>query len=124
MYVLTNGKIILENEIIEGHAVIVKEDTIIDIKRENDLSAYKQFTCIDANGGYITTGFVDIHSDYIETIVSPRPTAMMDFSMGIREAERILVSHGITTMFHSLSIYKDDGFSNKPIRRPENVNRL
>lgn len=124
MYVLTNGKIILENEIIEGHAVIVKEDTIIDIKRENDLSAYKQFTCIDANGGYITPGFVDIHSDYIETIVSPRPTAMMDFSMGIREAERILVSHGITTMFHSLSIYKDDGFSNKPIRRPENVNRL
>lgn len=124
MYVITNGRVILENEIIEGHTVVVKGDTIIDIRRENDISEYKQFTKIDANGGYIAPGFVDIHSDYIETIVSPRPTAMMDFNMGIREAERILVSHGITTMFHSLSIYKDDGFSNKPIRRPENVNRL
>ena len=75
-------------------------------------------------GGYISPGFVDIHSDYIEGIVSPRPTCLMDFNMGIREAERILVSHGITTMFHSLSIYKDDGFSHKPIRNPQNVNRL
>ena len=75
-------------------------------------------------GGYISPGFVDIHSDYIEGIVSPRPTSLMDFNMGIREAERILISHGITTMFHSLSIYKDDGFSHKPIRNPQNVNRL
>ena len=79
---------------------------------------------IDANGGYISPGFVDIHSDYIEGIVSPRPTSLMDFNIGIREAERILISHGITTMFHSLSIYKDDGFSHKVIRNPQNVNRL
>ena len=82
------------------------------------------YTIIDAKGGYISPGFVDIHSDYIEGIVSPRPTSLMDFNMGIREAEKIFVSHGITTMFHSLSIYKEDGFSHKPIRNPENVNRL
>ena len=64
------------------------------------------YTLIDAQGGYISPGFVDIHSDYIEGILSPRPTCLMDFNMGIREAERILVSHGITTMFHSLTIYK------------------
>ena len=85
---------------------------------------FSDYTLIDAQGGYISPGFVDIHSDYIEGIISPRPTCLMDFNMGIREAERILISHGITTMFHSLSIYKDDGFSHKPIRNPENVNRL
>ena len=124
MYVLTNGQIIMENQILGNHAVVIEHDRIHAIIPAKDITMYDDHTLIDAQGGYISPGFVDIHSDYIEGIISPRPTCLMDFNMGIREAERILVSHGITTMFHSLSIYKNDGFSHKPIRNPENVNRL
>lgn len=124
MYILTNGQIIMEEQILEGHAVVIENDRIQAIIPEGNVAKYHGYSIIDAAGGYISPGFVDIHSDYIEGIISPRPTCLMDFNMGIREAERILVSHGITTMFHSLSIYKDDGFSHKPIRNPENVNRL
>ncbi|MFJ7933971.1 phosphonate metabolism protein PhnM [Sporosarcina sp. NPDC096371] len=124
MYVLTNGQLIMENEILQHHAVVIENDRIQAIISEDEVAAYSDYTIIDACGGYISPGFVDIHSDYIESIISPRPTSLMDFNLGIREAERILVSHGITTMFHSLSIYKDDGFSHKPIRNPQNVNRL
>ncbi len=124
MYVLTNGQLITEDQILQNHAVVIKNDRIKAIIPEEDLANFSDYTIIDAQGGYISPGFVDIHSDYIEGIISPRPTSLMDFNMGIREAERILISHGITTMFHSLSIYKDDGFSHKPIRNPENVNRL
>lgn len=124
MYILTNGQIIMEEKILENHAVVIKNDRIQAIIPEENIAKYNDYSIIDAEGGYISPGFVDIHSDYIEGIISPRPTCLMDFNMGIREAERILVSHGITTMFHSLSIYKDDGFSHKPIRRLENVNRL
>lgn len=124
MYLLTNGQIILEDKIVYHHAVVIENDCISAIIPETELSQYMGYERIDANGGYISPGFVDIHSDYIESIVSPRPTSLMDFNMGIREAERILISHGITTMYHSLSIYKDDGFSHKPIRNPQNVNRL
>lgn len=124
VYVLTNGQIITESQLLQEHAVVIEKDQIVGIIPQEQVDSLKGYTLIDANGGYISPGFVDIHSDYIEGIISPRPTSMMDFHMGIREAERILVSHGITTMFHSLSIYKDDGFSHKPIRNPKNVNRL
>src|SRR5699024_6348140 len=53
-----------------------------------------------------------------------RPTTVMDFNIGIKASERILSSHGITTMFHSLSIYKEDLFGHKPVRQPDNVNKL
>lgn len=124
MYVLTNGQLVTEDRILQQHAVVIDNDCIQAIIPDADVAKYDDYTIIDAQGGYISPGFVDIHSDYIEGIISPRPTSLMDFNMGIREAERILISHGITTMFHSLSIYKDDGFSHKPIRNPQNVNRL
>lgn len=114
----------MEEQILENHAVVIEKDLIQAIIPAKDLTFYEGYTLIDAEGGYISPGFVDIHSDYIESIISPRPTSLMDFDMGIREAERILVSHGITTMFHSLSIYKGNAFTHKPIRQPENVNRL
>ncbi|WP_172370463.1 phosphonate metabolism protein PhnM [Sporosarcina jiandibaonis] len=124
MYILINGQIIMEEQILENHAVVISNDRIQEIIPAKDIAMYSGYSLIDAQGGYISPGFVDIHSDYIEGIISPRPTCLMDFKMGIREAERILVSHGITTMFHSLSIYKGNGFAPKPIRSPENVNRL
>ncbi len=124
MYLLVNGQIVTEESIITDHAVVVENDLIQKIIPSEEIKNYESYRKIDANGGYISPGFVDIHSDYIEGIVSPRPTSLMDFNLGIREAEKILVSHGITTMFHSLSIYKDDSFSQKLIRTPENVNRL
>lgn len=49
---------------------------------------------------------------------------MMDVGISLREAEKILISHGITTMFHSLSHYRDDVFSHNPIRHPKNVQYL
>ena len=124
MYILTNGQIIMEEQILKNHAVVIENDRIQAIIPEGNVAKYNGYSIIDAAGGYISPGFVDIHSDYIEGIISPRPTCLMDFNMGIRETERILVSHGITTMFHSLSIYKGNGFAHKPIRSPKNVNRL
>ena len=35
-------------------------------------------------------GIIDIHSDMIETYIQPRSTAVMDFEMALREAERVL----------------------------------
>ena len=48
----------------------------------------------------------------------------MDVNISLREAEKILISHGITTMFHSLSFYREDVFTHKPMRYPKNVQRL
>ena len=124
MYIIHNGKIITEHNIIEGFAVVVEGETIQSIIVEGEISDYPEAQLIDANGGFVSPGFIDIHSDYIETIASPRPTSMMNFDISLREAEKILISHGITTMFHSLSFYKEDVFSHKAMRNPQNIQRM
>ncbi|QUG40098.1 phosphonate metabolism protein PhnM [Psychrobacillus sp. INOP01] len=124
MYIIHNGKIITEEAILEGHAVVVEGEIIQAIIPQDAVSTYTEAQFVDARGGYISPGFIDIHSDYIETIASPRPTSMMDFNISLREAEKILISHGITTMFHSLSFYKEDVFTHKPMRNPNNIQRM
>jgi alpha-D-ribose 1-methylphosphonate 5-triphosphate diphosphatase len=79
----------------------------------------------DAQGGYVTPGFIDIHSDYIEGILQPRPTCLMDFDTGLREAEKHLLGHGVTTVYHSLSLMKSGGALGKhSFRTRENLERL
>lgn len=124
MYLITNGKIVTENGILEDYDVLIEEDKIKAIQKSGTIKADKNVEIIDANQGYVSPGFIDIHSDYIETMAVPRPTAMMDFNVSIRETEKILINQGITTMFHSLSLYKHDEFSVKPIRNPENVSKF
>lgn len=124
MYIIHNGKIITEQSIAEGFAVVVEGEIIQSLIPEEQIADYPDAVLIDANRGYISPGFIDIHSDYIETIASPRPTSMMNFDISLREAEKILISHGITTMFHSLSFYKEDVFSHKPMRNPHNIQRM
>ncbi|KQL37407.1 MULTISPECIES: phosphonate metabolism protein PhnM [Bacillaceae] len=124
MYIIHNGKIITEEAIVDGYAVVVQGEVIQAIIPQESVANYSDAELIDARGGYISPGFIDIHSDYIETIASPRPTSMMDFNISLREAEKILISHGITTMFHSLSFYREDVFTHKPMRNPNNIQRM
>lgn len=124
MHIIHNGKVITEEGIIKGKAVVVVGEVIEAIIPQDEVSSFPNAELIDARGGYISPGFIDIHSDYIETVASPRPTSMMDFNISLREAEKILISHGITTMFHSLSFYKEDVFTHKPMRNPKNIQRM
>lgn len=121
-YVIKNGKIVTEYGIKEGLSLVINEDKIEGLFRDSHTD--KNSVVIDAKGGYIAPGLVDIHSDYIELMTSPRPTSVMDFNIGIRETEKVLASCGITTMYHSLSLTKDDEFSKKPIRESKNVKGL
>lgn len=122
--IIINSSVITATEILEDYAVVINGDTIEKLLPMNEVNTEDYDNIINAKGGYVTAGFIDIHSDYIEGIIAPRPTTIMDFNIGIKESERILSSHGITTMFHSLSIYKEDLFGHKPVRQPDNVNKL
>lgn len=72
----------------------------------------------------MTPGFIDIHSDFIEGIASPRPSVVMDLDVALFGADRELVTYGVTTIYHSLSIYRLAVFDHKPIRKFENVSRM
>jgi len=127
---IINGKIITEQSVLEGLDLLVLNDRVLGwmapdaadswlIREVSEEAWDKDIETIDAAGCYVMPGLIDIHSDYIEHIAAPRPTSMMDFDLSLRVSERELLTHGITTMFHSLSLYKSYEFSYKPIRLPE-----
>jgi len=59
---------------------------------------------IDAKGQYVLPGLIDIHCDTIEKEIQPRPNTLFPLDMALLEFERKLPLHGITTMYHSLSL--------------------
>ncbi|MCR8630283.1 phosphonate metabolism protein PhnM [Paenibacillus radicis (ex Xue et al. 2023)] len=124
MYLITNGIIITEETLLEGFDLLVKGDRIEKIARRGEIMLDSKMEVIDAGGGYVSPGFIDIHSDYIEHMTAPRPTSLFDFRLSLIETEKELISHGITTMFHSLSIFKSADYKYRPIREPENVQKL
>src|SRR5690625_6879432 len=110
MYIIHNGKIVTEEKIIEGHAVLIEGEFIQAVIPEAEITSFVGAQLIDAKGGYISPGFIDIHSDYIETIVSQRPTSMMDVDISLREDEKIIIIYGIKKMFISISLFNYDAF--------------
>jgi len=123
LYLITNGKIITENEILIGYDLIIQDDLIKEIKREGQISRSNFDELIDAKNCYVAPGFIDIHSDYIETMAAPRPSSIMNFSMSLREEEKILINQGITTMFHSITMDRNQ-LKNVPIRNPKYVEEI
>jgi alpha-D-ribose 1-methylphosphonate 5-triphosphate diphosphatase len=124
MYLITNGHIVTEAAILEGFDLLIKDDRIEQIAFRGEIPIDETLEVIDAAGGYISPGFIDLHSDYIENMAAPRPTSLMNFHLSLREAEKELIAHGITTMYHSLSLYKFTEYVHKPIREPENVKKF
>ena len=120
--ILTNGKIITENDVICGYDLVIENEKIakiiphIPVTDDNYLE--------DCNGAYILPGLIDMHSDMIENLIQPRSTALFDIEFGIVEAERILVMSGITTMFHSVSMYQEGKWDTKKIRQAKMVQQL
>lgn len=124
MYVITNGRLITEDTVLHGYDLLIEEDRITKIAPKGEIKFEEGMEIINAAGGYVSPGFIDIHSDYIEHMAAPRPTSLMNFDLSLRETEKQLIAHGITTMFHSLSLFKETEYDYKPIREPENVRKF
>jgi alpha-D-ribose 1-methylphosphonate 5-triphosphate diphosphatase len=119
-----NGKIVTESGILEEHALLLEGDTIQGVVPMEELPRYAVPMEVDVRGQYVSPGFIDVHSDMIEQIIQPRPTSLMDFELALKEGEKQLVNQGVTTMYHSLSLYNDDLFGVKEVRKSSHVMRL
>jgi len=124
-----NAVVVSPEKLLPRHAVITREDRILSIQPMDELNNYdnggEEMQYFDARGGYIMPGFIDIHSDYIEGILQPRPTCLFEFETGLREAEKQLLGHGVTTIYHSLSLMNGGGLGGKRnFRNKENLDKL
>lgn len=123
--VITNGILVTPKQTLEGYDLVMKRGRIVKICPKRLWNEKGDRVRIyDAKGAYVLPGFVDIHSDMIESYIQPRSTALMDFELGLGEAEKTLVMCGITSMFHSISMYREGNWDVKEIRRAPAVRRL
>ena len=122
--IIINGKIVTPEEILEGNALVIENDRIKNICPQEKLILMGADRIVDADGGYLMPGFIDVHSDKIEQVILPRPTAQMDFELALMECEKELLQLGVTMIYHSFSLYKDEFFGKSPLRTKENVQKM
>lgn len=144
--IIRGGNVVCADRILADHDIVVRDGVICAITPTSqaastvrplyfagaddtgtpgfDIDVATGLPVVDARGAYVTPGMIDIHSDYIENIASPRPSVVMDLPTSLYKCDRELVCHGITTIYHSLSVIGNDEFKPKPIRHFENVARL
>lgn len=105
---IKNGQVVLEDRIthaaltLAGGRIqsILEESSVIDDWVRRNPKAL----IIDAGQRYVLPGLIDIHCDAIEKEIQPRPNTLFPLPMALLEFERKLPLHGITTMYHSLSL--------------------
>ena len=122
MIAIKDGKIITSDKIIEDKILLIDKDRIFGFTDDNNINGAEKI--VNAHGRYIMPGIIDIHSDKLEQFIQPRPTSQMDFEFGLKACESFLLGVGITTMYHSISLYSDEFFGKSPLRTKENVQKI
>ncbi len=120
MIAIKNGRIVLPDQIVEGKVLRIEGDRIHSLADSAD-GAEK---VINAHGRYVMPGIIDVHSDKLEQYIQPRPTSQLDFEFGLKVCEHDLLGAGITTMYHSISLFQDEFFGKSPMRTKENVQKI
>ena len=99
-FVIDNAFIVTPTGILKEASLKI-EDGIISKIREGNIK--HGGLKINAKGRYILPGFIDMHSDAIETEIKPRPNSFFPLNIAIFELDKKLAACGITTIFHSIS---------------------
>ena len=71
----------------------------------------------DASGRLILPGIIDLHGDGFEALVQPRPGVHFPYDLAYREADAQLISNGITTAYHGLTVSWEPGLRDIAITR-------
>jgi alpha-D-ribose 1-methylphosphonate 5-triphosphate diphosphatase len=74
---------------------------------------------IDAAGGYLLPGIIDLHGDAFERHITPRAGTLFPIELALAANDASLVANGITTFYYSIT----DGFEPGP-RSRDTVRKL
>jgi alpha-D-ribose 1-methylphosphonate 5-triphosphate diphosphatase len=105
---IKNGTVVMEDEIADVAIGIADGRIEAVFVQDGEISRWMSSNLdaivIDAQHKYVLPGLIDIHCDAIEKEIQPRPNTLFPLQMALLEFERKLPLHGITTMYHSLSL--------------------
>lgn len=58
---IVNASVIYKNKILEKHSILIKNERIVGVFPDNFVNIPENSKIIDANEGYVSPGFIDIH---------------------------------------------------------------
>ncbi|MBN2509696.1 MAG: alpha-D-ribose 1-methylphosphonate 5-triphosphate diphosphatase [Spirochaetales bacterium] len=96
---IIGGNIVLDDRIIENGSLVLEDGKIA-------YAGEKWVDCerlIEVHGAWVLPGFIDLHNDAIEVEAEPRPGAHIPLEIALSSLESKLISHGITSIYHSFS---------------------
>ena len=110
--VLTNAKLVLEGEIVDGTIVFDASGSIAQI----DTGSSALPSAVDCEGDFVMPGLVELHTDNVERHFVPRPRAYWPNAIAaVMAHDSEIASAGITTVYDALSVGDYDG-ENSPRR--------
>lgn len=89
--ILTNARIVCPDQEING-TVVLEDGKIIDILSHNIPDG------MNLHGAFLIPGVIDIHSDYLERELKPRPTAQIPLELALHVTDLRALSSGLTTV--------------------------
>jgi alpha-D-ribose 1-methylphosphonate 5-triphosphate diphosphatase len=95
--VLTNARIVTPNGVIDGSVAL--EDGRISEVGERYYS-----DGIDLNGAFLMPGVIDVHTDYLEKEISPRPGAEVSLEMALHFMDLRALACGLTTVLSAARV--------------------
>ncbi len=99
---LSAGDVLTDQGTFEVADVHIADGQIVDAPAADRLH-------IDCRGLCVLPGIVDVHGDAFELELHPRPGVDIDFSIAMGSVDRQLLSNGITTAFHGLTVSWEPG---------------
>ena len=102
--VFKDVRIVTPTDVVDRGTMTIREGRIVSlVTRKSRAHAAAGSTVIEGRDRLLMPGFVDLHNDGIEQEIEPRPRAVFPLAVALQSLESQLVSHGITTIFHSFS---------------------
>lgn len=102
---LTRARLVLPDGAPCGAAVRIRDGVIDAI----DPASGQGLPEIDAEGGLVLPGLVDLHGDAIEQECLPRPKVAMPLELALEQLDRRAAANGITTAYHAIT-FADEAF--------------
>ena len=98
--ILTNARIVCPDKEFNGTLVI--EDGLIA-----EILQHRIAEGIDLQGAFLIPGVIDIHTDYLEREISPRPTAKIPIELALHVMDLRALSCGLTTICSAARISEE-----------------
>jgi alpha-D-ribose 1-methylphosphonate 5-triphosphate diphosphatase len=100
---ITGGTVLL------GSDGPVPADLVVREGRIDRVGSGAGGVCLDASGLLVLPGIVDLHGDAFERQIQPRPGVDFPVDLALRDTESQLLSNGITTAFHGVTLSWEPG---------------